>query len=230
MINSQEEADTSSLLLETGGSRVLRQGSKKLWKRIGRGDSNCGSRADLEAETAMDQHDRISSSYNNLLNNQQPGYVILILMGSIRCFIFLEDYSSCKDRLMCNGGSAHEGSFNRKPVLSHQNSFGSPTTLSPQNSIRSNGSSPRTPSPFNLTVGYNVFRSCWMPLYLYLCFILSFQSNNFPFTTELPGSNTAIKAEEPEEKKKLIVRLYERYPRLKEREDYSLFIFSPTNA
>ncbi len=88
MINSQEEADTSSLLLETSGSRVLRQGSKKLWKRIGRGDSNCGSRADLEAETAMDQHDRISSSYNNLLNNQQPGYVILILMGLIRCFLF----------------------------------------------------------------------------------------------------------------------------------------------
>lgn len=86
MINSREEADTSSLLLETGGSRVLRQGSKKLWKRIGRGDSNCGSRADLEAETAMDQQDRISSSYNNLLNNQHPGYLTWIIQLGSRCF------------------------------------------------------------------------------------------------------------------------------------------------
>jgi hypothetical protein len=40
-------------------------------------------------------------------------------------------------------------------------------------------------------------------------------------------ATTPVKTDEEVVKKTLIVRLYERYPRLKEREDYSLFLFSP---
>lgn len=77
---SPEEADTSSLLpatSETGnGNGVLRQGSKKLWRRLSReptAGTNVGSRTDLEGEQ---EEDRTSNSGNysllNNLNNRQP--------------------------------------------------------------------------------------------------------------------------------------------------------------
>ena len=53
---------------------------------------------------------------------------------------------------------------------------------------------------------------------------------NFSPTDPQGTNNTTNKTDEEEEiKKPLIVRLYERFPRLKEREDYSLFILSPEN-
>lgn len=165
LISSPEDADTNSLLpmsSEMGsgnGNGLLRQGSKKLWRRLSReptAGTNVGSRSDLEAEL---EEDRLSNTGNysllNNLNNRQPRYVIVCRLRAVHDRVPVSSSGSNHDRL-CNG-SAHDGSFIRKPVLSHQNSFGSPPTLSPQNSIRSNGSSPRTPSPFNLTVSLFYF-------------------------------------------------------------------------
>ena len=247
MMSSPEDADTNSLLpmsSETGGGNgngVLRQGSKKLWRRLSREPTTgTDSHADLEAEL---EEDRTSNSGNysllNNLNNRQPAryvgvtwqsYVSTMCMICARLSRFRS--GSNHDRL-CNGSVHPDGSFTRKPIpiLSHQNSFGSPPTLSPQNSIRSNGSSPRTPSPFNLTTVRIYSR------YQLSCKIIRFlaqpnnnNNSNFNFSIpEVPGSNTATKTDEEEVKKPLIVRLYERFPRLKEREDYSLFILSPDN-
>ena len=55
---------------------------------------------------------------------------------------------------------------------------------------------------------------------------------NFSIGEGQAGANSATtKAdEEVVAKKPLIVRLYERFPRLKEREDYALFLLSPGNS
>jgi hypothetical protein len=156
--------------------------------------------------------------------------------------------SSCSnhDRLACNGSVQHDGihqPFNRKPILSHQNSFGSPTTLSPQNSIRSNGSSPRTPSPGfnNLTVSpWRITSITRIPINSD-CLACQQPNNNnnssnfnFSIGEGQTGANSATTKTEEEvvvaAKKPLIVRLYERFPRLKEREDYALFLLSPENS
>lgn len=86
MISSPEDADTNSLLPMSseagggggggGGNGVLRQGSKKLWRRLSREpttSTNVGSHGDLETEA---EEDRTSNSGNysllNNLNNRQP--------------------------------------------------------------------------------------------------------------------------------------------------------------
>ncbi|XP_059352397.1 voltage-dependent T-type calcium channel subunit alpha-1G-like isoform X2 [Daphnia carinata] len=210
MVSSPEEsADTNSLLpsSEMLGSGVLRQGSKKLWRRLSSRDAAgvpaTGSHADLEAELEEDRTSNAGnySLLNNLNNQRQPS-------------------CSNHDRLACNGSAQHDGihqPFTRKPILSHQNSFGSPTTLSPQNSIRSNGSSPRSPSPgFNNLAPNNNNNG---------------SSLNFSMGEGQTGANSTTKTEEEVVvKKRLIVRLYERFPQLKEREDYALFILSPENS
>jgi hypothetical protein len=48
--------------------------------------------------------------------------------------------------------------------------------------------------------------------------------------TGATNSATTKTDEEVVTKKPLIVRLYERFPRLKEREDYALFLLSPENS
>lgn len=215
MVSSPEEsADTNSLLplssseMLGGGSGVLRQGSKKLWRRLSSRDTagipTNGSHADLEAELEED-HASNAGNYsllNNLNNQRQPS-------------------CSNHDRLACNGSAQHDGihqPFTRKPILSHQNSFGSPTTLSPQNSIRSNGSSPRSPSPgFNNLAPNNNNNG---------------SNLNFSIGEGQTGANSTTTKTEEEVvvKKRLIVRLYERFPQLKKREDYALFILSPENS
>lgn len=53
---------------------------------------------------------------------------------------------------------------------------------------------------------------------------------NFSIGEGQTGDGSATKTEEEViVKKRLIVRLYERFPRLKKREDYALFILSPEN-
>ena len=223
-ITSPEDAgDTNSLLPSSPESAgLLRQGSKKLWKRLSREQSSGGTgsqQLNVENTDLIDEDSLLnptnSGSYNRLnnLNNRQTRYNIKqSVRRSVKVINLIECILNNSDnRLICNGGTQHEGPFHqRKPVLSHQNSFGSPPTLSPQNSIRSNGSSPRSPSSFNLP------------------------GNNFNFInsseTAVASGNeatTPVKTDEEVVKKTLIIRLYERYPRLKEREDYSLFLFSP---
>ena len=54
------------------------------------------------------------------------------------------------------------------------------------------------------------------------------QSSNFNF--DIRTSNAGLKSEDQElVKKSLIVRLYEFFPALKKREDYSLFLFPQGN-
>jgi len=176
-----EDADTS-LLIPSGSDGLLRQGSKRLWKRLV-GDPST-SPVQPEGESPTDE-DRTSNpgiySLLNNLNNKQT-----------------------EDRL--GNGGPFEGSYSRKQVLSHQNSYASPRTLSPQNSIHSNGSTPHSPSSFNIP------------------------PNNFNF--EIRSSNAALKNEDQESeqvKKTMEEKLYERFPKLREREDYALFLFPPEN-
>jgi hypothetical protein len=89
MISSPEEsADTNSLLPLSpsedrgggggGGSGVLRQGSKKLWRKLSSretgGMSNVESQADLEAELEEDRNAGNYNLLNNLNNQRQPRY------------------------------------------------------------------------------------------------------------------------------------------------------------
>ena len=152
MMSSPEDADTNSL---------LRQGSKKLWRRLSREPTTTtnGSHTDLDAEL---EEDRTSNS-GNYSQLKQPtasevcrSHMSIVYGACDLCTSLVPIYSGSNHDRLCNGSVHPDGSFTRKPIpiLSHQNSFGSPPTLSPQNSIRSNGSSPRTPSPFNLTVFY----------------------------------------------------------------------------
>ena len=56
------------------------------------------------------------------------------------------------------------------------------------------------------------------------------QPNNFNF--EIRSSNAALKNEDQESeqvKKTMEEKLYERFPKLREREDYALFLFPPEN-
>lgn len=55
------------------------------------------------------------------------------------------------------------------------------------------------------------------------------QANNLNCTQD-PATSEAKKEDEDPPRKPIIVRLYERYPWLKQREDYSLFIFPPENS
>lgn len=89
MVSSPEEsADTNSLLplssseMLGGGSGVLRQGSKKLWRRLSSRDAagipTNGSHVDLEAELEED-HASNAGNYsllNNLNNQRQPRYTM----------------------------------------------------------------------------------------------------------------------------------------------------------
>ena len=87
MISSPEEsADTNSLLPlsptedRTGGNGVLRQGSKKLWRKLSSretasGMSNVESHADVEAELDEDHNAGNYNLLNNLNNQRQPRYI-----------------------------------------------------------------------------------------------------------------------------------------------------------
>jgi hypothetical protein len=82
----EESADTNSLLPlsptedRTGGNGVLRQGSKKLWRKLSSretasGMSNVESHADVEAELDEDRNAGNYNLLNNLNNQRQPRYI-----------------------------------------------------------------------------------------------------------------------------------------------------------
>ena len=95
MISSPEEsADTNSLLPLSpsedrsggNGNGVLRQGSKKLWRKLSSretgGMSNVESHADLEAELEEDRNAGNYNLLNNLNNQRQPRWIIFLHLSS----------------------------------------------------------------------------------------------------------------------------------------------------
>lgn len=82
----EESADTNSFLPlsptedRPGGNGVLRQGSKKLWRKLSSretasGMSNVESHADVEAELDEDRNAGNYNLLNNLNNQRQPRYI-----------------------------------------------------------------------------------------------------------------------------------------------------------
>ncbi|XP_042240385.1 voltage-dependent T-type calcium channel subunit alpha-1I-like isoform X5 [Homarus americanus] len=161
-----------------------------------------GSDADGEEETALNNN--ITFTNNNLNNHQST------LLGT--------------DHSHCNGStSSHVQLAPRRSILTQQNSIGSPRTLSPQNSIRSRGSSPRSrqPSIQGQTSVCGSIRE------------LEYKQNNLSRAKEAAAVAEQEEAQEGSETEaeavKKICFVFEPKGCFKERQDYSLYVFSPEN-
>ncbi|XP_071550558.1 voltage-dependent T-type calcium channel subunit alpha-1G-like [Panulirus ornatus] len=161
-----------------------------------------GSDADGEEETALNNNITLT---NNNLNNHQSS-----LLGT--------------DHSHCNGStSSHVQLAPRRSILTQQNSIGSPRTLSPQNSIRSRGSSPRSrqPSIQGQTSVSGSIRE------------LEYKQNNLSRAKEAAAVAEQEEAQEACETEAEAVKklcfVFEPKGCFKERQDYSLYVFSPDN-
>ncbi|XP_063608556.1 voltage-dependent T-type calcium channel subunit alpha-1G-like, partial [Penaeus indicus] len=160
------------------------------------------SESDGEEETALNNN--ITFTNNNLNNHQTT------MLGT--------------DHSHCNGlTSSHGQVAPRRSILTQQNSIGSPRTLSPQNSIRSRGSSPRSRQP-SVQGQTSVCGSIKE---------LEYKQNNLSRAKE-----AAAAAEQEEEEGgseaevehiRKICFVFEPKGCFKERQEYSMFLFSPEN-
>nr|XP_045595060.1 voltage-dependent T-type calcium channel subunit alpha-1I-like [Procambarus clarkii] len=161
-----------------------------------------GSDADGEEETALNNN--ITFTNNNLNNHHS------MFLGT--------------DHSHCNGStSSHVQLAPRRSILTQQNSIGSPRALSPQNSIRSRGSSSRSRQP-SIQGQTSVFGSIRE---------LEYKQNNLSRAKEAAAVAEQEEAQEHSETEteglKKICFVFEPKGCFKERQDYSLYVFSPEN-